>query len=171
MKALVIGSGGREHALVKAIAASPKIEKVFAAPGNPGITEAECLPIKGSDIPGLIQGAHKGTGLGIKFLRHIERTRILIHLIDISTIDLDNPLQEYNIINQELVLYNSKLAQKPQIIVLNKIDLPDIRKAADIFQSAVKDQKIGLISALTGKGVEELKRQIVHVLNKSYEEQ
>lgn len=128
-------------------------------------------PFVVADIPGLIQGAHKGTGLGIKFLRHIERTRILIHLIDISTIDLDNPLQEYNIINQELVLYNSKLAQKPQIIVLNKIDLPDIRKATDIFQSAVKDQKIGLISALTGKGVEELKRQIVHVLNKSYEEQ
>ena len=128
-------------------------------------------PFVVADIPGLIEGAHKGIGLGIKFLRHIERTRILVHLIDISTIDLDNPLQAYQIINQELALYNSKLAQKPQIIVLNKIDLPDIRKAAEIFQSAVKDQKIELISARTGKGVEELKRQIVHVLNKTYEEQ
>jgi GTP-binding protein len=128
-------------------------------------------PFVVADIPGLIEGAHKGIGLGIKFLRHIERTRILVHLIDISTIDLDNPLQAYHIINQELALYNSKLAQKPQIIVLNKIDLPDIRKAAEIFQSAVKDQKIELISARTGKGVEELKRQIVHVLNKTYEEQ
>jgi GTP-binding protein len=128
-------------------------------------------PFVVADIPGLIEGAHKGIGLGIKFLRHIERTRILIHMIDISTIDLDNPLKTYNIITQELALYNSKLAQKPQIIVLNKIDLPDIGKAAEIFQSAVKDRKIGLISALTGKGVEELKRQIVHVLNKSYEEQ
>jgi GTP-binding protein len=127
-------------------------------------------PFVVADIPGLIEGAHKGTGLGIKFLRHIERTRILVHLIDIATIDLDNPLQAYNIINQELALYNSELAQKPQIIVLNKIDLPHIRKAAEIFQSAVKDRKIGLISALTGKGVEELKRQIVHVLNQSYEE-
>jgi len=128
-------------------------------------------PFVVADIPGLIEGAHKGIGLGIKFLRHIERTRILVHLIDISTIDLDNPLQAYQIINQELALYNSKLAQKPQIIVLNKIDLPDIRKAAEIFQSAVKDQKIELISARTGKGVEELKRQIVHVLNNTYEEQ
>jgi GTP-binding protein len=127
-------------------------------------------PFVVADIPGLIEGAHKGTGLGIKFLRHIERTRILVHLIDIATIDLDNPLQAYNIINQELALYNSELAQKPQIIVLNKIDLPHIRKAAEIFQSAVKDRKIGLISALTGKGVEELKRQIAHVLNQSYEE-
>jgi len=124
-----------------------------------------------ADIPGLIEGAHKGTGLGIKFLRHIERTRILVHLVDIGTIDLDNPLEAYNIINQELALYNPELTQKPQIIVLNKIDLPHIRRAAEIFQSAIKDRKIELISALTGKGIEELKRQIVHVLNKSYEEQ
>jgi GTP-binding protein len=128
-------------------------------------------PFVVADIPGLIEGAHKGTGLGIKFLRHIERTRILLHLVDIGTIDLENPLEAYNVINQELALYNPELAQKPQIIVLNKIDLPHIRKAAEIFQSALKGRKIELISALTGKGIEELKRQMVHVLNKSYEEQ
>jgi len=128
-------------------------------------------PFVVADIPGLIEGAHKGTGLGIKFLRHIERTRILVHLVDIGTIDLDNPLEAYNIINQELALYNPELVQKPQIIVLNKIDLPHMRKAAEIFQSAFKDRKIESISALTGEGIEELKRQIVHVLNKSYEEQ
>ena len=128
-------------------------------------------PFVVADIPGLIEGAHKGTGLGIKFLRHIERTRILVHLIDIGTIDLDNPLQAYNIINQELALYNPDLARKPQIIVLNKIDLPHIRNAVEIFRSAVNDKKIELISALTGKGIETLKRQIVHVLNNSYEEQ
>ena len=128
-------------------------------------------PFVVADIPGLIEGAHKGTGLGIKFLRHIERTRILVHLIDVSSIDLDNPLAAFNIINRELSQYNSELAQKPQIIVLNKIDLPDIREGAAIFQSAVEDRNVVLISALTGKGVEALKRQIVHVLNTSYEDQ
>ncbi len=161
--------------LVRAISsARPKIGDYPFTTITPslGVVQTDWTePFVVADIPGLIEGAHKGIGLGIKFLRHIERTRILVHLIDISTIDLDNPLQAYQIINQELALYNSKLAQKPQIIVLNKIDLPDIRKAAEIFQSAVKDQKIELISARTGKGVEELKRQIVHVLNKTYEEQ
>ena len=161
--------------LIRAISsARPKIGNYPFTTITPslGVVQTDWTePFVVADIPGLIEGAHKGIGLGIKFLRHIERTRILVHLIDISTIDLDNPLQAYHIINQELALYNSKLAQKPQIIVLNKIDLPDIRKAAEIFQSAVKDQKIELISARTGKGVEELKRQIVHVLNKTYEEQ
>ncbi|MBW2573088.1 MAG: GTPase ObgE [Deltaproteobacteria bacterium] len=160
--------------LIRAISsARPKIGNYPFTTITPslGVVQTDWTePFVVADIPGLIEGAHKGTGLGIKFLRHIERTRILVHLIDIATIDLDNPLQAYNIINQELALYNSELAQKPQIIVLNKIDLPHIRKAAEIFQSAVKDRKIGLISALTGKGVEELKRQIVHVLNQSYEE-
>ncbi|MBW2668973.1 MAG: GTPase ObgE [Deltaproteobacteria bacterium] len=160
--------------LIRAISsARPKIGNYPFTTITPslGVVQTDWTePFVVADIPGLIEGAHKGTGLGIKFLRHIERTRILVHLIDIATIDLDNPLQAYNIINQELALYNSELAQKPQIIVLNKIDLPHIRKAAEIFQSAVKDRKIGLISALTGKGVEELKRQIAHVLNQSYEE-
>jgi len=161
--------------LIRAISsARPKIGNYPFTTITPslGVVQTDWTePFVVADIPGLIEGAHKGTGLGIKFLRHIERTRILVHLIDIATIDLDNPLQAYNIINQELALYNSELAQKPQIIVLNKIDLPHIRKTAEIFQSTVKDRKIVLISALTGKGVEELKRQIVHVLNQSYEEQ
>ena len=161
--------------LIRAISsARPKIGNYPFTTITPslGVVQTDWTePFVVADIPGLIEGAHKGIGLGIKFLRHIERTRILVHLIDIATIDLDNPLQAYHIINQELALYNSKLAQKPQIIVLNKIDLPDIRKAVEIFQSAVKDRKIELISARTGKGVEELKRQMVHVLNKTYEEQ
>ena len=128
--------------LIRAISsARPKIGNYPFTTLTPslGVVQTDWAePFVVADIPGLIEGAHKGTGLGIKFLRHIERTRILVHLIDISTIDLDNPLQAYHIINQELALYNQKLAEKPQIIVLNKMDLPDIRKAAEIFQSAVK---------------------------------
>jgi len=122
-------------------------------------------PFVVADIPGLIKGAHQGTGLGIKFLRHIERTRILIHLIDVSSIDPDDPLHQYHTINQELVMYDEKLVKKPQIVVLNKLDLPGVRKAAEIFQSALKDKKVLLISALSGQGLEQLKSQIVQLLD------
>lgn len=122
-------------------------------------------PFVVADIPGLIKGAHQGTGLGTKFLRHIERTRILVHLIDVSSIDPDNPLSGYDTINQELAMYDEKLAQKPQIVVLNKLDLPGTRQSAEFFQSAVKGKKITLISALTGQGLSELTSQIVQLLD------
>jgi GTP-binding protein len=126
-------------------------------------------PFVVADIPGLIKGAHKGTGLGIRFLRHIERTRILIHLIDVSAIDTDNPLHAYNTVNKELAMYNRKLTEKPQIVVLNKIDLPDVREAAKKFQNALKEKQVILISALTGKGIEDLNSKIVQLLDKPHE--
>jgi GTP-binding protein len=118
-----------------------------------------------ADMPGLLAGAHQGVGLGIRFLRHIERTRILVHLIDVSAIDPNDPLLVYKTINQELALYNEELAQKPQVVVLNKLDLPGADEAARRFQSAFKDKKVTVISALTGKGIEELKAQLVQLLN------
>ncbi len=126
-------------------------------------------PFVVADIPGLIKGAHQGTGLGIKFLRHIERTRILVHLIDASSIDPDDPLDRYHTINQELAMYDEKLAKKPQIVVLNKLDLSGVRKSADIFQSAVKDKEVVFISALTGQGLKQLKSQIVQLLDSTDE--
>ena len=138
---------------------------------NLGVVQTELKePFRGepfvvADIPGLISGAHKGAGLGIRFLKHIERTRILVHLIDISSIDTNHPLDVYNAINRELALYSNDLAKKPQIIVLNKLDIPGAKEAADIFQSAVKGKRIALISAITGKGVDHLKSQIVQLLN------
>lgn len=126
-------------------------------------------PFVVADIPGLIKGAHKGTGLGIRFLRHIERTRILIHLVDVSAIDTDNPLHAYNTVNKELAMYNRKLTEKPQIVVLNKIDLPDVREAAKKFQNAVKEKQVILISALTGKGIEDLNSKIIQLLDKPHE--
>lgn len=123
-------------------------------------------PFVVADIPGLIKGAHRGIGLGTKFLRHIERTRILVHLIDVSSIDLDDPLKTYHTINEEIALYNQKLAQKYQMVVLNKIDLPDARRSAEIFRSAAKFEKTVCISALTGEGIEELKSKIVRLLEK-----
>jgi GTP-binding protein len=122
-----------------------------------------------ADIPGLIKGAHQGNGLGTKFLRHIERTRILVHLIDVSAIDPDDPLSGYDTINHELAMHNEKLAQKPQIVVLNKMDLPGARQRAEIFQSALKMKKTILISALTGQGLADLTTQIVRRLDRDDE--
>jgi GTP-binding protein len=122
-------------------------------------------PFVVADIPGLIEGAHKGTGLGIRFLRHIERTRILIHLIDVSAMDTDNPLKAYDTVNKELAMYSQKLTEKPQIVVLNKMDLPDVREAAKKFQTTIKEEQVLLISALTGQGIENLKSKIIQLLD------
>jgi GTP-binding protein len=122
-------------------------------------------PFVVADIPGLIEGAHKGTGLGIRFLRHIERTRILVHLIDVSAMDTDNLLNAYNTVNKELAMYNQELTEKPQIVVLNKMDLPDVREVAKKFQAAIKEKQVILISALTGQGIENLKSKIIQLLD------
>ncbi|NNL42770.1 MAG: GTPase ObgE [Desulfobacterales bacterium] len=123
-------------------------------------------PFVVADIPGLIEGAHKGAGLGIKFLRHIERTRILVHLIDALSIDLNDPLKGYHAINQELALYSKRLAKKPQIVVLNKLDLPGADEASQVFESAASDMKILRISAIDQTGIEQLKSQMVKLLDR-----
>ena len=119
-----------------------------------------------ADIPGLIEGAHQGVGLGIRFLRHIERTRMLIHLIDGSSIDPENPLKAFNTINQELFMYNEALGKKQQIVVINKSDLPGVEHAAGRFTTAAKAVKVRRISALTGKGVQELLSETQKLLEK-----
>jgi GTP-binding protein len=117
-----------------------------------------------ADIPGLIEGAHQGAGLGIRFLRHVERTRILVHLIDASNIDPQNPLASYETINGELAQYNPLLTQKPQILVLNKMDIPGTAQIAEIFQAAVRDRPVLLISAAARQGIEALKLKLVECL-------
>ena len=82
-----------------------------------------------ADIPGLIEGAHAGAGLGDRFLRHLDRTRLLVHLLD-ATQTGRTPLRDYEAMNRELALYDPDLAARPQLVVLNKIDLPDVRKRA-----------------------------------------
>ena len=122
-------------------------------------------PFVVADIPGLIEGAHNGAGLGIRFLRHIERTHILVHLIDTSAIDTQNPLAGYETINAELAGYSPQLAEKPQILVLNKMDLPGANQTAETLQAMLKDREVLLISALTREGVEELISKIIERLD------
>jgi GTP-binding protein len=122
---------------------------------NLGVVKAGARePFVVADIPGLIEGAHRGAGLGIRFLRHVERTRILVHLIDAADIDPRTPLAAYKAINTELARYGSSLACKPQLIALNKLDLPGAEERASAFKAALKKrQKVHLISAATGKGI------------------
>ena len=126
-------------------------------------------PFVVADIPGLIAGAHKGVGLGIRFLRHIERTRILVHLIDASTTEGQNPLDAYQTVNAELSQYSRELALKPQIVVLNKMDLADAQENASLFADAVVDTEVMQISAKTGAGLNKLKSRIVQVLDEFHE--
>lgn len=105
-----------------------------------------------ADIPGLIEGAHEGTGLGFEFLRHIERTRILVHIIDIVPFDSSDPVENYHKIRDELSQYSKALADKTEVIVANKTDLdPDGKALADIKKRLKKT--IYSVSAVTGHGI------------------
>ena len=122
-----------------------------------------------ADIPGLIEGAHKGVGLGIQFLKHIERTSMLIHLIDASAINPDSPLSGYNTINSELASYSKSLAEKPALVVINKLDITGSKEAADIFIREAVNIEVLTISAVTGKGINRLKQKVALLLNKCRE--
>jgi len=127
-------------------------------------------PFVVADIPGLIEGAHKGAGLGIRFLRHIERTHILVHLIDTSTIDPQDPLAGYETINAELAGYSPQLVKKHQILVLNKMDLPGTDQTAKILQEMIKDREVLLISAVTRQGVDQLISRIIERLDQFHDD-
>jgi GTP-binding protein len=111
-----------------------------------------------ADIPGLIEGAHEGHGLGDKFLRHVMRTNVLIHLLDASKIDPENPLADWQTVNRELALFDPELAEKPQIVVANKIDLPEGRENAKLLARKLPKEfrPLYTISAATTEGVQKL---------------
>jgi GTP-binding protein len=116
-----------------------------------------------ADIPGLIEGAHEGQGLGDRFLRHIERTRLLVHLLDGNATD---PLKDYQTLNQELKAFNPHLAKKPQLVVLNKMDLPNARRWWPQVRRKLEGKQVGVmaIAAATHQGVRELVQRIAQEL-------
>ena len=159
--------------LIRAISsANPKIGAypfTTLSPNLGVIQSRRGKPIVLADIPGLIEGAHKGAGLGIQFLRHIKRTRILLHLIDASSINPRSPLEAYSTVITELELYERTLLQKPQVVVLNKIDLLESDKSATQFEAALTDKKILHISALTGAGIKRLISHLEDILGRNDE--
>ncbi|MCR8850110.1 GTPase ObgE [Rossellomorea sp. SC111] len=110
-----------------------------------------------ADLPGLIEGAHEGVGLGHQFLRHIERTRVIVHVIDMSGMEGRDPYEDYLTINEELKQYNLRLTERPQIIVANKMDMPDSAENLEIFKEKMQeDYPVFPISAVTRQGLSEL---------------
>ena len=127
-----------------------------------GIVNVDEEHFVAADIPGLIEGAHSGRGLGINFLKHIERTHLLLHIIDMAGVDGRNPVEDYKSLNMELKLYSEELAGKPQIVAANKMDLPQAKENLKDFRSKVKVMehptgwKVYPISCKTGEGIDNL---------------
>ncbi len=119
-----------------------------------------------ADIPGIIEGASTGVGLGIQFLRHIERTRLLLHVIDVSGTEGRIPVQDFEIINKELKEYSEKLSTRKQIIVANKLDVMQDENLLKELEEFAKNENIELfkISAVTGEGIDNLMNHVTEVL-------
>lgn len=119
-----------------------------------------------ADLPGLIEGASEGVGLGHQFLRHIERTRVVVHVIDMSGLEGRDPFEDFETINAELEQYNLRLMERPQIIVANKMDMPDAEDNLELFKEELgeTDHQIFPISALTRNGLDDLMYAIADLL-------
>ncbi len=163
--------------LLRAISrATPKVADYPFTTLEPGLGIAELTDERRlviADIPGLVEGAAQGAGLGHDFLRHIERTHILVHLIDLVPMDGSDPVRNYEIIRKELFDYSVPLAEKPELLVFNKIDLiPDIRERQERVQKFLaraglpKDEPVHLISAASRIGTNELLEACWKVLGK-----
>lgn len=118
-----------------------------------------------ADIPGLLEGAHEGVGLGLAFLRHVQRCRVLVHVVNGDSPD---PVGDYKAINQELELFNPKLAEKPQVVVLNKIDLPGVAERQAEIEQALKEviphTRFMSISAIKKENTGELMHRVWKML-------
>jgi GTP-binding protein len=158
-------NAGKSTLLAAASAAKPKIASYPFTTVEPvlGVVELGLESFVMAEIPGLIEGAHLGKGLGHDFLRHATRTKILIHLVNGES---DTPTEDMIKVNNELALFDSSLAQKPQIVVLNKVDLPEVQEKLDIIKSELSEAhvKAHYISAATGQGVKELMAATLDVL-------
>jgi GTP-binding protein len=162
-------NAGKSTLISKISSATPKIADYPFTTLRPTLGVVETgwdEPFVVADIPGLIEGAHQGAGLGTQFLRHIERTRILIHMVDAGTVDPDHPLDDYETVNKELKSFNAQLTQKPQIVVLNKMDLAGTEDAADAFTDALHHEPVILISAIKKRGIKKLISRILELLDK-----
>lgn len=161
-------NAGKSTLISRISSARPKVADYPFTTINPVlgvVTPENGEPFVVADIPGLIQGAHQGAGLGTRFLRHVERTRVLLHMVDASEIDADDPLSGYTAINSELAGFNPELAEKNQVVVLNKMDLPDSQTRADAFIRAAGNLPVIKISAATGKGIAQLVNKLNEIVN------
>ncbi len=166
-------NAGKSTLLSRLSAARPKVASYPFTTLHPSLGIVELSGYRRfvmADIPGLIEGAHEGAGLGDEFLRHIERTRLILHMVDVCPFDGD-PATDYHTIKRELNEYSSELAGKDEIIVANKMDLTDSEEHLKMFREAVGDDvQIISISAITGEGLDRLGEIIWQRLNPQQQE-
>ena len=160
---------GKSTLLSRVTAARPKIANYHFTTIYPNLGVVKTITGDSfvlADIPGVIEGASEGVGLGLQFLRHIERTRLLLHVIDCSGIEGRNPVEDYNVINKELVNYNEKLSKRKQIIVANKLDIMQDDTGYKNLEKLAKEKNIEIfkISAVTGEGIPELFAKTAEIL-------
>jgi GTP-binding protein len=117
-----------------------------------------------ADLPGLIEGAHEGVGLGHQFLRHVERTRVLVHVLDVSA---DDPMADYETVRREIELYDPRLAERPEIVALNKVDLPTARERAARLKSRFEGRDVIMLSGATTEGTRELTQHLLRLLQET----
>jgi GTP-binding protein len=166
---LGLPNAGKSSLISKVSAARPKIADY---PFTTMVPSLGVVPYKDyrsfvmADIPGIIEGAHDGAGLGHRFLKHLERSGILLHLIDISWMPERDPLAEYESINHELALFSPELAAKEQVVVITKLDLPQTKAELPAIQAWFEDKgiKVFPISSATGVGIEPLLDEIARRL-------
>jgi len=155
-------NAGKSSLLAAITNANPKIANYQFTTLNPnlGVASYDDKEITVADIPGLIEGAHQGTGLGIQFLKHIERCKSLLHLIDITN---ENLVQSYNQVKNELQKYSSELTKKKELVVLNKIDLIDKNIVKNIVADFSKDKKCEVLtlSTLEKNSVSKIKAKLI----------
>ncbi|MEF9935266.1 MAG: GTPase ObgE [Clostridium sp.] len=161
---------GKSTMLSMVTGAKPKIANYHFTTLTPNLGVVDIKGIESfvlADIPGLIEGAHEGVGLGIDFLRHVERTRLLLHVVDVSGVEGRDPIDDFEKINDELKLYNEKLSRKPQIVVANKTDIAEDEEGFNKLKEYVEERgmKIFKISAATNTGLRELMLYVGSILN------
>ncbi|HZK18186.1 MAG TPA: GTPase ObgE, partial [Clostridia bacterium] len=152
-------NAGKSSIISRISAAKPKIAgyPFTTVSPNLGMVQAGDRSFVVADIPGLIEGAHQGAGLGHRFLRHIERTRLLVHVVDTAGVEGRDPVRDIEILENELLLYSEDLAGRSKIIAANKMDLPDSReKLADLVEKYKGKYEIFPVSAVTGEGLKDL---------------
>lgn len=149
-------NAGKSSLLAAISAARPKVAPYpfTTLTPNLGVARVEDLAVVVADIPGLIAGAHRGVGLGHQFLRHIERARLLLHVVDAST---EAPVADYRVVREELAAYSAEVAARPELIALNKMDLPEARaREAELVAALGGPERVYPVSAVTGEGVARL---------------
>jgi GTPase len=165
-------SVGKSTFIARVSAARPKIADYpfTTLQPNLGVVElSEDRRMIIADMPGLIGGAHEGVGLGHRFLRHVERTHVLLHMLDIAAVEGRDPLEDFVTINEELRLHNEQVAGLPMIVAMNKVDLPSGRDYAEMYGEELRERgyEALAVSAVTGEGCAELLERVWQMLAQS----